>query len=276
MTIAERYRISPKTAVNLKEWDPDDLSAFKGGKAKAEPQLVKSSARLSGLQGVLYAEHKHKVLMVLQALDCGGKDRTIEHVFKGVNPQGVRVGAFKAPTPIELDHDYLWRVHRQTPGRGEITIFNRSHYEDVLAVRVHDLVPKKVWRRRYQQINDFERMLAEEGVTIVKFYLHISKDEQRKRQRERLKDLRKKWKFNAGDLQDRELWGDYMKAYEEALSETSTDWAPWYVVPANHNWYRNLVVASVLVETLERLKMSYPAPKIDVKKMLQELGGKEE
>lgn len=276
MTIAERYRISPKTAVNLKEWDPDDLSAFKGGKAKAEPQLVKSSARLSGLQGVLYAEHKHKVLMVLQALDCGGKDGTIEHVFKGVNPQGVRVAAFKAPTPIELDHDYLWRVHRQTPGRGEITIFNRSHYEDVLAVRVHDLVPKKVWRRRYQQINDFERMLAEEGVTIVKFYLHISKDEQRKRQRERLKDPRKKWKFNAGDLQDRELWGDYMKAYEEALSETSTDWAPWYVVPANHNWYRNLVVASVLVETLERLKMSYPAPKIDVKKMLQELGGKEE
>jgi PPK2 family polyphosphate:nucleotide phosphotransferase len=276
MTIAERYRISPKTAVNLKEWDPDDLSAFKGGKAKAEPQLVKSSARLSGLQGVLYAEHKHKVLMVLQALDCGGKDGTIEHVFKGVNPQGVRVAAFKAPTPIELDHDYLWRVHRQTPGRGEITIFNRSHYEDVLAVRVHDLVPKKVWRRRYQQINNFERMLAEEGVTIVKFYLHISKDEQRKRQRERLKDPRKKWKFNAGDLQDRELWGDYMKAYEEALSETSTDWAPWYVVPANHNWYRNLVVASVLVETLERLKMSYPAPKIDVKKMLEELGGKEE
>lgn len=276
MTIAERYRISPKTAVNLKEWDPDDLSAFKGGKAKAEPQLVKSSARLSELQGVLYAEHKHKVLMVLQALDCGGKDGTIEHVFKGVNPQGVRVAAFKAPTPIELDHDYLWRVHRQTPGRGEITIFNRSHYEDVLAVRVHDLVPKKVWRRRYQQINDFERMLAEEGVTIVKFYLHISKDEQRKRQRERLKDPRKKWKFNAGDLQDRELWGDYMKAYEEALSETSTDWAPWYVVPANHNWYRNLVVASVLVETLERLKMSYPAPKIDVKKMLEELGGKGE
>ncbi|HVZ61406.1 MAG TPA: PPK2 family polyphosphate kinase, partial [Terriglobales bacterium] len=224
----------------------------------------------------LYAEHKHKVLMVLQALDCGGKDGTIEHVFKGVNPQGVRVAAFKAPTPIELDHDYLWRVHRQTPGRGEITIFNRSHYEDVLAVRVHDLVPKKVWRRRYQQINDFERMLAEEGVTIVKFYLHISKDEQRKRQRERLKDPRKKWKFNAGDLQDRELWGGYMKAYEEALSETSTDWAPWYVVPANHNWYRNLVVASVLVETLERLKMSYPAPKIDVKKMLEELGGKGE
>ena len=207
---------------------------------------------------MLYAENKHKVLIVLQAMDTGGKDGVIRHVFDGVNPQGVRVAAFKQPTPTELAHDYLWRVHQQTPGKGEVVIFNRSHYEDVLVVRVHNLVPEAVWRRRYEQINAFEKLLAEEGTTILKFYLHIDLDEQKERLQARLDDPAKRWKFAKGDLDERQRWPQYMAAYEEMLSKTSTEWAPWYIIPANRKWYRNLVISQIIVETLEGLAMSYP------------------
>jgi PPK2 family polyphosphate:nucleotide phosphotransferase len=255
-----KYRINPGSKINLSDWDPNDKSAFSGSKERAEEQLLAFNQKLEALQEMLYAEHKHKVLVVLQAMDTGGKDGTIRKVFEGVNPQGVKVASFKVPTPIELDHDYLWRTHQQMPGRGEIVIFNRSYYEDVLVVRVHKLAPPDAWGKRYAQINEFERMLAEEGTTILKFYLHIDSDEQKKRLQERLDDPRKRWKFNMADLDERKLWGEYMRAYEDVLNKTSTAWAPWYIVPANRNWYRNLVVASAIVETLQGLKMSYPEP----------------
>lgn len=253
-----RYKVKPGTEVDLSRWDPEDSSEFAGSKDEAKEVLKNLNDRLEELQEKLYAEHKHKVLIVLQAMDSGGKDGTIRHVFEGVNPQGVKVAGFKVPTPKELDHDYLWRVHRQTPGKGEIVIFNRSHYEDVLVVRVHGLVPREVWSRRYDQINAFEKMLAEEGTTILKFYLHIDLDEQKERFQARLDTPNKRWKFKLGDLEERKLWPAYMKAYEDVLSKTSTEWAPWYIVPANRKWYRNLVIGTVIVETLEGLKMNYP------------------
>jgi PPK2 family polyphosphate:nucleotide phosphotransferase len=197
-------------------------------------------------------------------MDTSGKDGVIRHVFEGVNPQGVRVASFKVPTLEELDHDYLWRVHKQTPGRGEIVIFNRSHYEDVLVVRVHALVPEERWKRRYQQINDFERTLAEEGTILLKFFLHIDQDEQKERLQERLDDPNKHWKFNIGDLKERKLWDEYTRAYEDVLSKTSTRVAPWYIVPSNYKWYRNLVIARVLVDTLEGLDMHFPEPEGDL------------
>ena len=206
----------------------------------------------------MFAEHKHKVLVVLQAMDTGGKDGTIRHVFEGVNPAGVRVASFKAPTSEELDHDYLWRIHKEVPGKGEMVIFNRSHYEDVLVVRVHNIVPPEVWKKRFDQINEFERILAESGTTILKFYLHIDMDEQKERLQARLDDPTKRWKFRLGDLEERKLWTDYMEAFEDVLSKTSTEYAPWYIVPANRKWYRDLVISSVLVDTLEGLKMKYP------------------
>jgi PPK2 family polyphosphate:nucleotide phosphotransferase len=257
----ERYRVKPGSQVDLSQWNPDDKSAFAGAKREAHEALLALNQRLEALQELLYAEHKHKILIVLQAMDTGGKDGTIRHVFEGVNPQGVKVANFKAPTAEELEHDYLWRVHQHVPGKGEMVIFNRSHYEDVLVVRVHKLLPPSVWRRRYAQINDFERMLTEEGTTILKFYLHIDQDEQRQRLQARLDEPHKHWKFDPLDLEERKLWSTYMRAYADALSQTSTEWAPWYIVPANRKWYRNLVVATVIVETLEGLKMRYPEPK---------------
>ena len=256
----ERYRVKPGSRVKLDEWDPDDHGGFEGGKKKAEAELPKLTARLADLQELLYAEHKHKILIVLQAMDTAGKDGIIRHVYRDVNPQGVRVANFKAPTPLELDHDFLWRVHGHAPGRGEMVIFNRSHYEDVLIVRVHELVPEKVWRRRYQEINNFEELLANEGTTIIKFFLNIDPDEQKKRLQARLDDPKKQWKFNVGDLAERKLWPEYMKAYEDAIGETSTAWAPWYIVPANSKWFRDLVVVRVMLKTLEGLKMDYPKP----------------
>ena len=260
----DRYRVKPGTTVDLSAWDPNEKGAFPGKKKEGKHALREMNKRLQDLQELLYAEHKHQVLIVLQAPDTGGKDGTIRHVFEGVNPQGVRVASFKAPTRKELDHDYLWRVHMQTPGRGEIVIFNRSHYEDVLVVRVHDLVPKDVWGKRYEQINAFERMLAEEGTTILKFFLLIDLDEQKERLQARLDEPDKRWKFNPDDLAERKLWPDYMQAYEDVLSKTSQDWAPWYIVPANRKWYRNLVVAEVVIEALEGLNMAFPQPVKDL------------
>jgi PPK2 family polyphosphate:nucleotide phosphotransferase len=219
---------------------------------------------LEELQELLYAEHKHKILIVLQAMDSGGKDGTIRHVFDGVNPQGVKVASFKVPTKEELAHDYLWRVHKHTPGKGEIVIFNRSHYEDVLVVRVHELVPKSIWRRRFKHIRDFERILADEGATILKFFLHIDLDEQKERFQARLDTPHKRWKFRLRDLEERKLWDSYLAAYEEAISKTSTNWAPWYIIPANRKWYRNLVISRIIVDTLENLKMTYPEPEEDL------------
>ncbi|MCI0348049.1 MAG: polyphosphate kinase 2 family protein [Acidobacteriales bacterium] len=259
------YRVKPGHAVDLDDWDPEDTSGCKQGKKTAEKELLRLKERLDQLQELLYAEHKHKLLVVLQGMDTSGKDGTIRHVFQGVNPQGVRVVRFQQPTRVELEHDYLWRVHLQTPAPGEMVIFNRSHYEDVLVVRVHELVPREVWKRRYQQICDFERMLTEEGTTILKFFLHISREEQKQRLEERLKDAEKRWKFDMTDVKERELWPQYAKAYETALEKTSTDWAPWHVVPANHKWYRNLVVSATIVQTLETLKMKYPKVSADLK-----------
>jgi PPK2 family polyphosphate:nucleotide phosphotransferase len=264
----KRYIVKPGTKVKLADRDPRETGAFSGDKEAGAARLLELNARLESLQELLYAEHRHKVLVVLQAMDTGGKDGTIRRVFDRVNPQGVRVASFKAPTPIELDHDYLWRVHREVPGKGEIVVFNRSHYEDVLVVRVHNLVPPEAWKRRYAQINEFERLLAEEGTTILKFFLHIDRDEQKERLQERLDEPEKRWKFNAGDLEERALWDDYMKAYEEALERTSTDWAPWRIVPANRNWYRNLVVAEAIVAALEKLDMRYPEPPEGLEKVV--------
>ena len=255
----DRYRIEPGATVDLTSWDPRDKSGFDGGKSAGKQVLHMLNERLEDLQELLYAEGKRKVLVVLQATDTGGKDGVIRHVFDRVNPQGVKVANFKVPTPVELAHDYLWRVHQRTPARGEIVIFNRSHYEDVLVVRVHDLVPQSVWSRRYEHINAFEQMLADEGTTILKFFLHISKEEQKERLQSRLDKPHKRWKFSRGDLKERELWDDYQAAYESMLSKTSTPWAPWYLVPADRKWYRNLVVATTLVSTLQGLDMQYPA-----------------
>ena len=258
------YQVEQDEPIRLDTIDAGDTSWCPEGKAAAKEETKQLARRLEALQELLYAEGRHRVLVVLQAMDTGGKDGTIRHVFDGVNPQGVRVASFKRPTPAELAHDYLWRVHPHVPGDGEIAIFNRSHYEDVLVVRVRGLVPQPRWERRYEQINAFERTLAEEGTTIVKFFLHISRDEQASRLRSRLESPTKQWKFSRDDLTERALWDEYMTAYEAALSRTSTDWAPWHAVPSDRKWYRNLVVGRILVETLERLDMSYPDAEKDL------------
>ncbi|MGI9647545.1 MAG: polyphosphate kinase 2 family protein [Acidimicrobiia bacterium] len=252
----DTHRIAPGAVLDLGAIDPADTAGIDKATAKDETKAL--NRRLEELQELLYAEGKHKVLIVLQAMDAAGKDGTIRHVFDRLNPQGVKVASFKKPTSRELSHDYLWRVHEHTPATGDITIFNRSHYEDVLIVRVLGLVPEERWSRRFQHIRAFEQLLADEGTTILKFYLHISKDEQRERLQARLDDPSKHWKFDIGDLDQRKLWDDYMSAYEAAISETTTEQAPWYVIPAEHKWFRNLAISRILVSTLEGLNMAYP------------------
>ncbi|MFC2029120.1 polyphosphate kinase 2 family protein [Chloroflexota bacterium] len=254
--------VPSNTKVSLAEYDPGYSAGYER-KRESKAELNRNRERLQELQQVLWAEGKHSLLVVLQAMDAGGKDGTIRHVMGGVNPQGCQVTSFKVPTKEELAHDYLWRVHKATPRRGQIGIFNRSHYEDVLVVRVHDLVPEEAWQKRYDQINDFEEMLAANGTTILKFFLHISRQEQKERFEARLADPAKNWKFSMGDVEKRGLWDTYMRAYEDALSRCSTPWAPWYVVPADRKWYRNLLVSGVIVEALEKLDMSYPPPLAD-------------
>ena len=254
----DTYRVRTGTKVNLAGWDPDDRSLIGKRKAAAHERLEKLTRKLDQQQELLYAQGRHKLLVVLQAMDTAGKDSTIRYVFEGVNPQGVRVAGFKAPTEEELARDFLWRVHSKVPGQGEIVIFNRSHYEDVLITRVNGWIDGKTCRARYQQINAFEKLLADTGTTILKFYLHISKDQQEKRLLERRDDPTKQWKFNPADLQARGQWADYMRAYAAALSATSTDHAPWYVVPANSKLQRNLIIAQIITEALAGLKMHYP------------------
>jgi PPK2 family polyphosphate:nucleotide phosphotransferase len=244
----------------LADIDTSSTCSFVGDKSTTAAILDEMSARLTTLQTVLYAEQKHKILIVLQAMDTGGKDGVIRKVFSGINPQGVRIASFKAPTPPELAHDYLWRVHNQVPAKGELVVFNRSHYEDVLITRVHGWIDDATAKRRFRQINNFEAMLVEEGMTILKFFLHISKDEQKQRLQDRLDDPAKTWKFNIGDLAEREKWDDYQRVYEDAVNQTSSPHAPWHIVPADRKWIRDLYVSSVLVKTLEDLKMAYPKP----------------
>lgn len=244
----------------LSDIDTHSSCGFKGDKSDAAEILEELGAQLVELQTVLYAEHKHKLLIVLQAMDSGGKDGVIRKVFSGVNPQGVHVANFKAPTAVEKDHDYLWRVHECVPARGEMVVFNRSHYEDVLITRVEGWIDDRTAKRRFRQINDFEAMLVEEGTTVLKFFLHISKDEQKRRLQDRIDDPSKNWKFNLDDLTSREKWDQYQSAYEDVLNATSTPHAPWYVVPGDRNWVRDLYVCSVIVSTLANLKMTYPDP----------------
>jgi PPK2 family polyphosphate:nucleotide phosphotransferase len=262
----KQYRVSPGQKVKLAEIDPNDTHLLPGGKTAAENESEALPERLGQLQELLYAAHEHRILIVLQGMDTSGKDGTIRHVMSGFNPAGTRVASFRKPSLEELDHDYLWRVHHQVPAKGEIAVFNRSHYEDVLVVRVHNFVPKAVWKKRYDHIRAFEQMLVDEGTVLLKFFLHISRDEQRRRLQARVDDPTKRWKFQHGDIEERELWDQYQEAYAAALEKTSTDDAPWYIVPANHKWYRNHVVASVLVSALEDLHMKYPEPDLsDIK-----------
>ncbi|HVP21904.1 MAG TPA: polyphosphate kinase 2 family protein [Anaerolineaceae bacterium] len=261
----DRYRIKEGQKVLLKDFDPNDRSGWDGDKDSALAKMTELRLELDGLQELLYAENKHRILFVLQGMDTAGKDGTTRSVFDGTNPQGVQVASFKEPSAIELAHDYLWRIHERMPANGEIVIFNRSHYENLLIVRVHNLVPEETWKKRFDHINDFEKMLVDEGTTIVKFFLHIDLKTQKERLLERLEDPKKQWKLSASDIPERKLWPEYMKAYEEVLSKTSTEYAPWYWVPSNHNWYRNLVMASVVVKTLKDLNPQYPPATEDLK-----------
>lgn len=253
------FLVSPGAKVDLNKWDPDDTSAFSGlTKEDGAVMLEATRLRMRELQSRLIAQRRHKVLIMFQAMDAGGKDGAVRNVFQGMDPHGLSVVAFKAPTTVELDHDFLWRVHPRVPGRGEITIFNRSHYEDVVAVRVRKLAPREVWERRFEHIVQFERLLTDEGTVVLKFFLHIDAAEQKTRLEGRLRDPAKQWKLQASDLDDRAQWNDFMKAYEEAIGRTSTPQAPWFVVPANKKWYRNVVVASIVRDALEKLKPEFP------------------
>lgn len=258
--VFKRYRLpTNKKKISLDDFDTRDKSCFPD-RDEAEASAASDIARIDELQDVLYAEGKHALLIVLQATDTGGKDSTVRKVFGPVDPLGVRVTSFKAPSKLELSHDYLWRVHQAVPPKGMIGIFNRSHYEDVLIVKVRELAPKKTIEQRYDQINAFEQHLADNNVTILKFYLHISKEEQKERLQARLDDPTKHWKFNPGDLKERALWGDYRQAYEIALSRCSTMDAPWFVIPADRKWYRNAVIARIIRCTLQDLDLCYPPP----------------
>ncbi len=260
--IADKVRLRPGKRLRLDQVDPaDDLGL--PGKAQALSALAKNVEHIAALQERLFAEHRRALLVVLQALDAGGKDGTTRAVFSGINPQGCRVTSFKAPTPVELDHDFLWRIHHAVPGRGEIGIFNRSHYEDVLVVRVDELVPKAVWSRRYRQINLFERHLVDSGVQILKVFLHISREEQAERLRERIATPEKRWKFSPDDLRKRAQWDDYRTAYEDALRRCGTEHAPWYLVPGDRNWVRNLAVSAIVRAKLEEMDPQLPEPKWD-------------
>ena len=263
----KEYRVKPDGQLNLDTCDPDDTGEYKKtdqGKEKAKAITVQLIGRLEELQERLYANGNRAVLIVLQGMDTSGKDGTIKSVMSGVNPQGCKVVSFKTPSSEELDHDFLWRVHQKAPSKGQIGIFNRSHYEDVLITRVHGWVSDKVVKQRFIQIKEFEELLHESGTTILKFFLHISKDEQKERLEERIRDPEKRWKFNKGDLEERKLWKNYMDAFEDVMAATSTDHAPWYIVPANRKWYRNLVVADCVVDALEDMKLKTPPAPVGV------------
>ena len=266
MKLSSELIVEPGKKARIGHRDPE-ATPGEADKDTALELVGKNTRRLAELQYLLYAESKRAVLIVIQAMDTAGKDGVIRHVMTGLNPQGCRVTPFKVPSSEEMRHDFLWRIHRAVPAAGEVGIFNRSHYEDVLVVRVHKLVPKDIWSERYTQINAFEKLLTENNVTVVKFFLHISKDEQKRRLQDRLDDPTKHWKLSAADFQERNYWADYVRAYEDALTRCSTPWAPWYIIPANRKWSRNLAVSQILVEILEELDMQFPAPSVDVSKI---------
>ncbi len=265
MELRDRFVVRPDKRITLADWDPRETLGLE--KESAVEKTEKSIARLDELQYLMYAEHRHALLVVLQGMDGAGKDGTIRHVMRGLNPQGCRVTSFKAPSTEEADHDFLWRVHRAAPASGEVAIFNRSYYEDVLAARVRKLVPKRVWSQRYDHINRFEQLLTDSSVVVAKFFLYISKDEQRRRFEERLRDPTKQWKLSPSDFEDRKHWDDYVTAYEEAFTSCSTPDAPWFIVPADKKWFRNFAVSHILVETLEALDMRFPKPTFDVSRI---------
>lgn len=259
------FRVAPGDHIHLRDFNP----SYKGGyqKHEAENKVEELCAKMNDLQQRLFAERKRSLLIVLQALDAGGKDGVIKHVIGAMNPDGCHVANFKEPTQQELAHDFLWRIEAQTPGKGEVAIFNRSHYEDVLIVRVHDLVPKSVWSQRFDQINDFERRLVQNGTHILKFFLHISKEEQLKRFEERLDDPAKRWKISEADYAEREFWDDYLRAYEEVFERCNSDDAPWFVIPSDHKWFRDLAVSEIIVSCMEGMKFQVPQPTVDIEEM---------
>jgi PPK2 family polyphosphate:nucleotide phosphotransferase len=258
--------VRPGKKVKLRKYDPDDTLGWEKSH-KTNDSIERSLRRVDKAQYLLYANRKTALLVVLQALDAGGKDGTIRHVMSGVNPQGCSVISFKTPSAEEAAHDFLWRIHKAVPEHGYIGIFNRSHYEDVLIVRVHNLVPKEVWSKRYEEISEFEEMLTRNNVRILKFFLHISKDEQKKRFMERIDDPDKRWKVSLADFQERKYWDEYTNAYEDALTRCNTEDAPWFIIPSNKKWFRNLAVSHVIAETLEKMHMKFPAPTVNVKRL---------
>ncbi len=258
-----RYLVNPGKKLRLKDYPTDDKSLFAGTKEEALIEFEKLRNELQELQKKLFAQHKHKILVIFQAMDAGGKDGCVRNVFSCIDPQGVHVVPFKKPTAEELDHDFLWRIHKEVPGKGMITVFNRSHYEDIIAVRVKKIFPDAVWKRRYKHVLDFETMLAEEGTIIIKLFLNISKAEQKRRLESRLQDPNKLWKFCMDDLDDRNRWDEFQSAYQDLLEKTSTKAAPWYVIPGDRKWYRNLVVARLMVEKLKALQLSFPPATIN-------------
>lgn len=263
----KNYQIKPGNKLQLSHCDPDDTGSYeKTGEGKKEAKAIteKLTDKLSELQERLYANGDRALLIVLQGMDTSGKDGTIRSVMSGVNPQGCKVVTFKTPSAEELGHDFLWRVHQKAPAKGQIGIFNRSHYEDVLITRVHGLISDKVVKQRFGQIREFEELLSESGTVILKFFLHISKEEQKKRLEERINNLEKRWKFNTGDLEERKLWENYQNAFEAMLAATSTDASPWYIIPANHKWYRNLIIADRIVKALEDMKLKTPPAPADL------------
>lgn len=261
-----KFLVNPAASFKLTDIDPSDKGAHQDKKS-AQEELKHYLQRLLSLQYLLYAEDRQSLLICLQALDAGGKDGTIRHVLGHMNPQGCRVHPFRVPTSEEAAHDFLWRAHRRAPARGEVVIFNRSHYEDVLVARVHELVPEATWRKRYDAINAFEKQLVDNGTHVLKFFLHISKDEQLQRFRKRLNDPNRHWKISEADYQERQYWDAYQQAYQDALSRCSTPWAPWFVIPANHKWYRNLMILKIVVEYLDALHISTPEPRVDIEEL---------
>jgi PPK2 family polyphosphate:nucleotide phosphotransferase len=275
MNYFDQFKVQPGSTVHLKDVDPAYTDRHEGHK-DAIDEITGYGGKLRSLQELLHADGRCSLLICLQAMDTGGKDGTISHVLGAMNPQGCRVVAFKQPSVEENAHDFLWRIHRAAPARGEVVIFNRSHYEDVLIARVHNLVPESVWSRRYEQINDFEKGLAEQNTHILKFYLHISKDEQLKRFKDRLNDPAKQWKISEADYKERSYWDQYVAAYDDALARCSTTHAPWFIIPANHKWFRNLAVSRIVVEYLEGLNLTYPPPTVDIDHIRKEYHAEKE
>ena len=275
MNYREMFRIEHNSSLKLNKIDPSFKNKHED-KDSAESETAGHVDKMRELQYLLYAEGKHSLLICLQALDAAGKDGTINHVLGAMNPQGCKVYGFKVPSKEELAHDFLWRIHARTPGKGEVVIFNRSHYESVLVERVHKLVPKEIWAERYDLINEFERGLVANGTHIIKLFLHIGADEQLRRFKQRIDDPARHWKISEFDYSERKLWNDYQEAYEDAISKTSTKHAPWYVIPSNHKWFRNLAVSNIIVDTLKSLDMEFPAPTVDIEKIRQQYHAAEE